>query len=596
MGPSTADRRFAERTYEHEILLRQPRIDVTVGAARPSEASPEFSLGLAGSVVQSRYRVNAVSSVHRDVVIYSAEDIRHGRSIALKVLRDDVARDSKFADAVRSQANALAEAGHVLRGVQRVHECGVTDTGQLFVALEWVEGATLRDVLDAGGALDVPTALRIAVRVGEALEALHHNRLVHGQLGPESVIMVTDGERIRLVGTELTAAYRTPLGLRLRDEFSLAYRAPEQSEPGDTTAASDVYALGMLLQQLLTASRAGQTKSPHGASPPLSPAIQRIIATALEARPVHRYPDISVMINDIWGATAVLAEPESRPRSIKARGNPRRRVRRRRPRFTLRITAAVATAGVVAAFVWVAGFDGLDRIVARFQSRVTPPAVTAVPVERELAPPAVTTVPTERDVSPPAVTAVPVEKEVRPGPEQAPLAVTREPTPPIPESRAAREPRPIADESIAPLVPRKPAPPSESRAVPDRSTPERPAPREPRSITDESTAPLVPRKPAPPSEPRTAPNRATPERPAPAGKSPAEPAVARQAPTAPSAVVNRLRPAVESKLPAESSAPTQPSNRSEPRMSTERPAPTERGGTEANDGSAVIDWLFKDRR
>ena len=560
MGPSTADRRFAERTYEHEILFRQPRIDVTVGGARPSSASPEFSLGLAGSVIQSRYRVNAVSSVHRDVVIYSAEDVRHGRSIALKVLRDDVARDSKFADAVRGQANALGAAGHVLRGVQRVHECGVTDTGQLFIALEWVEGATLRDVLDAGGALDVPTALRIAVRVGEALEALHHNRLVHGQLGPESVIMVTDGERVRLVGTELTAAHRTPLGFRLRDEFSLAYRAPEQGERGETTAASDVYALGMLLQQLLTASRAGQTKSALGAGPPLSPAIQRIIATALEARPVHRYPDISVMINDIWGATAALAEPESRPRSVKARGNPRRRVRRRRPQFTLRITAAVVTAGIVAAFVWVAGFDGVDRIVARFQSRVTPPVVTAVPVERDVTLPLAPAAPVDQEVTPPAVNAVPVEREVRPVPEQAPAA-TREPRPTTPESRTAREPRSITDESAAPLVPRKTAPPSEPRAVPDRSTPERPAP---------VSKPL------------------------------AAPAVVRQAPPTPSAAVSRPRPAIESKPPAESSMPAQSSapaqSRSEPRMSSERPAQTERGGTEANDGSAVIDWLLKDRR
>jgi hypothetical protein len=103
----------------------------------------------------------------------------------------------------------------------------------------------------------------------------------------------------------------------------------------------------------------------------LSPPIQRIITTALEARPVHRYPDVSVMLNDIWGAMAVLTEPESRPRSVKARGNPRRRVRQRQPVFTLRMTAGVVTAGIVAAGVWVAGFD---RIVSQFQSRVTPPA------------------------------------------------------------------------------------------------------------------------------------------------------------------------------------------------------------------------------
>src|SRR5438445_6365127 len=146
--------------------------------------------------------------------------------------------------------------------------------------------------------------------------------------------MVNDCERIRLVGDELTAAYRTPAGLRLRDAFSLAYRAPEQIERGETTEAADVYALGMLLRQLLTAGKVAHPTSAF-ATPPQSPAIQRIITTALEAQPRYRYPDVSVMVNDIWGATAVLHEPAS-PRSVKARGNPRRRVRPRRRPFTLR--------------------------------------------------------------------------------------------------------------------------------------------------------------------------------------------------------------------------------------------------------------------
>ena len=213
--------------------------DTTIGA-RPAATPPELSLGLAGTVIKSRYRVNAVSSVNRDVVVYSAEDVHHGRSIALKVLRDELARDAQFVAAVRERARALAQSAHVLRGVQRVYECGAVETGQLFVALEWVEGATLREVLDAGGALATPTALRVAIRVGEALEALHHSRLVHGQLGLDSVIMVQDGERIRLCGAELADAYRTPSGTRLRDAFALSYRAPAQIEGGDATEATDV--------------------------------------------------------------------------------------------------------------------------------------------------------------------------------------------------------------------------------------------------------------------------------------------------------------------------------------------------------------------
>ena len=469
--------------YEREMLYREPRTDPPENTVTSHvTAGPE--LGLAGSVIKSRYRVNAVASVSREVVVYSAEDTHHGRSIALKVLRDEFARDAEFVAAVRNQARALAAAAHALRGVQRVYEYGATETGQLFVALEWAEGATLREVLDAGGPLAVATALRVAIRIGEALEALHHNRLVHGQLGPESVLMVNDGERIRLVGAELAAAYRTPIALRLRDELWVAYRAPEQIERGETTAAADVYALGMLLRQLLTAGKASPAGSPFSA--PVSPPIQRIIATALEARPVHRYSDVSVMVNDIWGAMAVLTEPESRPRSVKARGNPRRRVRQRRPVVTRRMTAAVVTAGIVAAVVWAAGFD---RIVSQFQSRVTPPAVTAVPVEPDANPPAESPVPAWATRAPTSTLreSVPVTERL------APVGEKLTPEPRGPEERRAREvPKTLPTRSIlsqpavaspAPAIRPRPAietrAPVESSASIERRIPmERPAPVE----------------------------------------------------------------------------------------------------------------------
>jgi hypothetical protein len=98
--------------------------DTTTPPARPAATPPEFSLSLVGTVIKSRYRVNAVSSVSREAVVYGAEDVHHSRSIALKVLRDEFARDLEFVAAVRERARALASSAHVLRGVQRVYEGG----------------------------------------------------------------------------------------------------------------------------------------------------------------------------------------------------------------------------------------------------------------------------------------------------------------------------------------------------------------------------------------------------------------------------------------------------------------------------------------
>src|SRR5262249_61517067 len=69
---------------------------MTTGSARQAATAAEFSLSLVGTVIKSRYRVSAVASVSREAVVYSAEDVHHGRSIALKVLRDEFARDAQF--------------------------------------------------------------------------------------------------------------------------------------------------------------------------------------------------------------------------------------------------------------------------------------------------------------------------------------------------------------------------------------------------------------------------------------------------------------------------------------------------------------------
>jgi hypothetical protein len=472
--------------------------DLTVGAGRQPATVPEF--GLAGSVIKSRYRVNAVSSVDRDVVVFSAEDTRHDRPIALKVLRGEFARDAEFVAAVRAQSRTLARSAHVLRGVQRVYDSGDTETGQLFVALEWVEGATLSDVLDTGGALAVPTALRVAIRVGEALEALHHNGLVHGRLGPHSVVMVKDGERIRLVGAELAAAYRTPLGRRIHDPFPRSYPAPEEAGLGAATEATDVYALGMLLRQLLTAGKEDQTAG-GGATPPLSPTIRRIIATALEPSPERRYSDISVMVNDIWGAAALVTERESRGRPVKAWRNSRRRVRRRRGRFALQMAAVAAAAGVAAAMVWVAG---LDRLATQLYSRVTQPAVTAVQVARDVLPPSEAPPSTApRELTAPPSTA-PRELTAPPG---SGVAADKSPVEPrasvvVPESRAV--PPPTMAPRVAPSAIAPSTIDGRPRAIVESAVPV--APRAHRPST-ELPAPVKPSDPSERREPTEQPRR-----------------------------------------------------------------------------------------
>jgi serine/threonine-protein kinase len=433
----SADGWVAENgTRERAIQSVTPRGDVIGGPA----VRAGRSLDLAGATIKARYRIDALASVSRDVVVYTAEDVRYGRPITLKVLREEVADDTDFVAAVRAQASTLAMFAHLHRGVARVYECDVTDSGELFVAVERTRGVTLREMLDARGALDPALALRVATRIGEALEALHHNRIIHGQLTPDAVVMVpTAGgtEDVRLVGVELTAAYRTPMGLRLCDAVDLAYRAPEQTERGETTEAADVYALGVLLREMLTPRGARQTTGASAAMPVTPPAIERIIATALDARSELRYPDISVMLNDMWGAHTVLVERESRPRFTGRQAHSHRRRRPRRAHSALRIATAVVMAGVFAAVVWVA----TDRIVSRSRA-ATAPDNAPVTVDSSATPPPLRPPPTEPASAPSSERAAgartpTVEKPAAP-------VVKQPPTPAV--ERKERVPIPVASE------------------------------------------------------------------------------------------------------------------------------------------------------
>ncbi len=438
-------------------------------AGSTTRPASEGCLALAGAVVNGRYHATAVAAVRRDVVLYRADDTRTGRPIALEVLRDDLAADAQFVAAVREQAWKLASSAHMHRGVARVYDCGTTDSGGVFVALERTEGPTLREVLDARGALDAGTALRLAGQIGEALETLHHEDIVHGQLDANSVLVVTDahrGERVTLIGVELTAAYRTPTGRRVHDAVPPAYLAPEQIERGESTEASDVYALGRLLRDMLTSEKVGSTASDAPADVAAVPAaIERIITTAVDPRPYHRYPDISVMLNDMFAAQATLAEAESerRPPVVARATNAPRRLRARPPRVARRIATVVVTAVVVAALVW----GALSwRDITRARATAPTPSDRALSVSPTLAVPTGSGAPSTTD---PAVSVSPAT--IPPAP--MPSASGRPETSRLPSDSTDAAHAGLAREAAAaPAAPaslgREPAPPAVAPSRPHR--------------------------------------------------------------------------------------------------------------------------------
>lgn len=178
--------------------------------------------------------------------VYLALDEQLGRRVALKFIKA-AALDAKGLERFRAEASITARFSHP--HIVTVYAADVF-RGRPWLALEYLDGETLRERLDRGP-LSVPEALRIGHAIADALAEAHRHDVVHADLKPENVVLPRDGRvRVvdfglaRLVGTEATAASGTP-----------AYMAPERWNGGPPRASMDVWALGVLLHEAIEGAR-----------------------------------------------------------------------------------------------------------------------------------------------------------------------------------------------------------------------------------------------------------------------------------------------------------------------------------------------------
>jgi len=195
-------------------------------------------------------------------VVYRARDTRLERTVALKVLSQEYARGGDQRELILAEARAAAALNHP--GVTTIYEVGEYDDG-LFIAMELVAGTTLRDLLREG-AFEPRRAMRIAAQIAEALEAAHAQGVVHGDVKPENIVAQLD-DRIKLLDfgiarrTAEVALTTTQAGNTV-DWVSgsglagtLAYMAPEQLRRETPDERADLFSLGVVLYEMVTARR-----------------------------------------------------------------------------------------------------------------------------------------------------------------------------------------------------------------------------------------------------------------------------------------------------------------------------------------------------
>lgn len=277
---------------------------------------------LVGQVLDGRYRVEARIAVGGMATVYRAVDTRLDRVLALKVMHPALAADGAFVERFIREAKSVARLAHP--NVVQVFDQGA-DGSYVYLAMEYIAGCTLRDVLRERGALQPRAALDIMESVLAALGAAHRAGFVHRDMKPENVLIGDDG-RVKVADFGLVRSVDTVTSTTGAVLGTVAYLAPEQIEqPGAADPRVDVYACGVVLYEMLTGEKPHDGDSPaivlykhlHEDVPPPSAvvpgmalALDELVAAATARTTDVRPHDAVALLAELRQAHAALSEEE----------------------------------------------------------------------------------------------------------------------------------------------------------------------------------------------------------------------------------------------------------------------------------------------
>jgi serine/threonine-protein kinase len=205
---------------------------------------------LVGDTLSNRYRLVARVAGGGMGEVYRGHDLLLDRSVAVKVLQPGLASDPELVARFKNEARSAARLTHP--NVVAVYDWGAEDEQTYYMVMEYVSGTDLRDVLVTRGSVDVEQAVEIVAGVCDALSAAHAGGLVHRDVKPENVLIARSGTvKVADFGIAAVAdAERTSPGGSIPG--TLRYLAPEQAAGREATTASDLWAAGALLSELIT--------------------------------------------------------------------------------------------------------------------------------------------------------------------------------------------------------------------------------------------------------------------------------------------------------------------------------------------------------
>ena len=279
-------------------------------------------------VVAGRYRLIAIEGEGGMATVWRAMDEQLGREVAVKILRPQFGADPGFAARFRNEARAAGALSHP--NVVQVYDFGTdVESGDQYIVMQLVEGQDLATVLRERGPLEVDEAVSIGASVADALDAAHRAGLIHRDIKPGNILLTPGGRTLVAdfgISRAVAEASMTVTGTTIG---SVHYFSPEQAAGEEVGPPSDMYALGIVIYEMLSGRRPFEGDNAAGVAlkrlneppPPLStgvrpipPPLEAVVMRALARDPAQRYPDAAAFSHALrnWrseDATAAMVAP-----------------------------------------------------------------------------------------------------------------------------------------------------------------------------------------------------------------------------------------------------------------------------------------------
>jgi serine/threonine-protein kinase len=296
-----------------------------------------------GRLIGGRYRLIAPLGEGGMATLWRAVDEQLDREVAVKLLREQFSSDAGFAARFKQEARSAGSLSHP--NIVPVYDYGTDGTdGVQFIVMQLIEGQDLSSILRERTVLTTDDAVKVAIGVASALEVAHRRGIVHRDVKPGNILITDDGD-VKVtdfgIARAVSEASMTVTGTTLG---SVHYFSPEQARGDEVTGASDVYALGIVLYEMLTGRRPFEGDSAAGvalkrltedpqpptAHRPVPAGLSAIVMRALERDPARRFPDAGSFAEAlrVWqrdpaaGAAAAAAGAAGAAGAAAAAGSP----------------------------------------------------------------------------------------------------------------------------------------------------------------------------------------------------------------------------------------------------------------------------------